>query len=247
MTPPPDSIAPESVKPPLFRLAAVALTLLPMLVRLQCPLDPLPYWDGDPLTQDVVVIGVTPALSFVGDVVTLIGSALLLVSSPRRGSATSVLAPLALIIAGTLACLWHLRAGPFNAKEAMTAGAWISGVCAAFALWRAASAPDGRAVRLVAFAILAGAIGLLAAKGLYQVAVEHPATVEEFKRNRDAILLRNGWSPDSSMAKAYERRLMQAEASGWFGFANVFASFAAMGVAVSAAFVAGAWRSLRES
>ncbi|HYD01890.1 MAG TPA: hypothetical protein VEB22_11750, partial [Phycisphaerales bacterium] len=180
------------------RLVGAALALLPMLVRLQSPLDPLPYWDGDPLTQDTLAIGLSPALSLVGDAITLLGAALLLACAPRRASLT-IVGPLVMLAAGVAACLWHLSSGGFNAKEAIAGGAWISGACAAFAFWRAASGPDGRAVRLLAFALIAGAIGLLAAKGLYQVVIEHPATVEEFKRNRDAILFRNGWSPDSAM------------------------------------------------
>ncbi|HQR39835.1 MAG TPA: hypothetical protein PLF26_15715, partial [Blastocatellia bacterium] len=68
---------------------------------------------------------------------------------------------------------------------------------------------------------------VLAFRGIEQVFIEHPGTVENFKRNRDAILAAQGWPPDSAMARGYERRLMQAEATGWFGLSNVYASFAA--------------------
>ncbi|MDP1660558.1 MAG: O-antigen ligase family protein, partial [Phycisphaerales bacterium] len=224
-------------------IVGVALVLVPMLVRLQTPLDLLPYWDGDPFTQEASVIGLTPGLSLYGDVVSLIGAAVLLALAPRRGR-IATLAGAVMVAAGAAACAWHLSLHAFNAKEAITSGAWISGVAGAFALWRVAG---DRRVRLLVFALIIGAVGLLAAKGAYQVAVEHPATVEAFQRDREAILARNGWSPDSSMAKAYERRLMQTEATGWFGFANVYASFAAAGVAAFGVLAAGAWLTWRSA
>lgn len=226
-------------------IVGVALLLVPMLVRLQTPLDLLPYWDGDPFTQEASIIGLTPALSLYGDVVSLIGAAVLLAFAPRRGR-FATLAGVVLVAAGAAACVWHLTEHAFNAKEAVSGGAWISGVAGAFALWRVAG---DRRVRLLVFALIIGAVGLLATKGAYQVAVEHPATVDAFMRDRESILAQNGWSPDSSMAKAYERRLKQAEATGWFGFANVYASFAAAGVAVFSVLAARAWltwRSARE-
>ncbi len=224
-------------------IVGVALVLVPMLVRLQTPLDVLPYWDGDPFTQEASVIGLTPSLSLYGDVLSLIGAAVLLALAPRLGR-FATLAGVVLVAAGAAACAWHLSEHTFNAKEAISGGAWISGVAGAFALWRVSG--DKR-VRLLVLALVIGAVGLLVAKGVYQVVLEHPATVETFRRDREAILARNGWSPDSSMAKAYERRLMQAEATGWFGFANVYASFAAAGVAAFGVLAAGAWLTWRSA
>jgi hypothetical protein len=224
-------------------VVGVALALLPMLVRLQSPLDLLPYWDGDPLSQEANVIGLTPGLSLAGDVISLLGAAILLALSPRRGI-ISTFTGLVLAAAGAVACLWHIGHGEFNAKEIALAGTWISGMAVAFALW---CAGGEKSVRLLAFSLIVGCVGLLAVKGVYQVAVEHPATVEAFRRDREAIFARNGWSADSSMAKAYERRLMQSEATGWFGFANVYASFAAMGVVAFGVLTVGAWRSWRRA
>lgn len=215
-------------------LAGVGLALLPMLVRLQSPMDLLPYWDGDPVNQESVVIGVTPSVSLMGDLVSILGAALLLACGPRRGLKS--LAPMVLVGVGAWACLWHMPARGFDAKTAVTGGAWLSGAVVAFALWFAGK---DRRVRLVAFALIVGAVGLLAAKGVYQVVVEHPGTVAAYQRDKAAILARNGWQEGSAMAKAYERRLMQSEATGWFGFANVYASFAAMGFAVFAVMLIG--------
>lgn len=221
-------------------LVGVALALLPMLVRLQSPLDLLPYWDGDPLTQEMSVIGLTPSRSLLGDIVSVVGAALLLACAPRRSM--RALIPALLVAAGAYACLYHMPGNSFDAKQLVTGGAWLSGVIAAFALWYAGK---DRRVRLVTFALIVGAVGLLAVKGVYQVAVEHPATVEAFQRDKAGFLSRNGWTADSSMARSYERRLMQAEATGWFGFANIYASFAAMGVAVFGVMMFGAWRSVQ--
>lgn len=225
-------------------LAGVVLSLLPMLVRMQCPLDLQPLWDGDPLSQEVIRLGIDPQLSLIGDIVSLIGAGLLLWLAPgRKLNAGSVLGVL-LAVGGAAACWWHMDR--FGAKEAVSGGVWVSGVMVALGLWHAGKGESGRAVRVLAFALIIGAVGLLVVKGAYQVLIEHPATVEAFKRDRAGIIARNGWTADSSMAKAYERRLMQNEATGWFGFANVYASFAAMGVAAFGALSIGAWRSRRE-
>ncbi|MFT3685483.1 MAG: O-antigen ligase family protein [Phycisphaerales bacterium] len=100
---------------------------------------------------------------------------------------------------------------------------------------------------MLGFAVIAGLIGLLAARGLYECFVQHPTVVADFQKNKARIFAENGWSPESSMAKSFERRVVQSEATGWFGFANVYASFAAMGVAAFAALLVGAVRARREA
>ena len=210
-------------------VVGLSLALLPMMVRLQTPLDLLPYWEGDPLNQESVVIGLTPPMSLIGDIVSVAGAGLLFACGGGRRRVWAIV-PLALAAAGVWACFWHLSGGSGrDGKSLVTGGSWVSAVTVALALWFAGA---DRRVRLIAFAIIVGSVGLLACKGLYQVMVEHPATVEAFRRDKEAILARNGWQPESSMARAYERRLMQSEATGWFGFANVYASFAAMGFTV---------------
>ena len=82
-----------------------------------------------------------------------------------------------------------------------------------------------RRVRTVALAVLAGCAVPLLCKGVLQVFVDHPETVAQYERTKQAVLEANGWRPDSPAALAYARRLMQAEASGWFGLSNVYASY----------------------
>ena len=93
-------------------VAGVALVLLPMLIRVQTPLELNPRWDGDPLTQDAAVIGLTPSLSLIGDMVTLAGALLLFLCGPRRG--TRAAAPALCVALGAWGCLWWTGVGGFN-------------------------------------------------------------------------------------------------------------------------------------
>lgn len=79
-----------------------------------------------------------------------------------------------------------------------------------------------RSTRTIVTGALAGAVAAMALRGTYQLLVEHPALVADFETSRDAFLASRGWTPGSAAARAYERRLSQPEASGWFGLANVF-------------------------
>lgn len=218
----------------------LALALLPVLVRLQTPLDMLPYWDGDPTSHETILIGMTPAKSLIGDLVSVAGAAVLIACSDRRR--VKAVVPVVLAGIGAWACLWHMPGKGYDARTLVSGGAWVSSAAVALGLWFAG---QDRRVRLTAFALIVGAVGLLVMKGAYQCLIEHPTTVEAFQRNKAQIIADNGWSPDSAMAKAYERRLVQNEATGWFGFANVYATFAAMGVVVFALMTVGALRGMR--
>jgi hypothetical protein len=66
-------------------------------------------------------------------------------------------------------------------------------------------------------------------RGAVQVLVEHPAMVELYRDTRAAFLAERGWPDDSSAALTYERRLMQPEATGWFGLSNAYSTMMAAG------------------
>jgi len=51
--------------------------------------------------------------------------------------------------------------------------------------------------------------------------------VERFEADPESILRAQGWAPGSTNAQLFERRLRQAEATGWFGFANAYGSMMA--------------------
>src|SRR5258705_354539 len=85
------------------------------------------------------------------------------------------------------------------------------------------------------------------AQGLLQIWVEHPATVENFRANREAFLAAQGWAPDSPAARGFERRLLQAEATGWFGMANIYGSFCAAALTVMLGWSIQAWQATRRN
>ncbi len=269
MTRPGASHPPASLPGPAqvnhLALAAVVLILTPLLARAMTPVATFPAWDFDPLMAfDPSPVGMGPAGSLVCDVLVLLGCGLGLLAGSRApaqrgwrhahshgetlwlGAAglliLSACAPLA-FHAGLLSRSPDVGGGSGTAFFALghmrIGAAWLSGMLAALALWRACRDPGARAV---AFAVLMGFVIMLAFRGAQQVMVEHAATVADFQRNKSQIFAAQGWSADSPMARGYERRLTQNEASGWFGLANVFATFAAAGAVGFGGMAWAAWR-----
>jgi hypothetical protein len=101
-------------------------------------------------------------------------------------------------------------------------------------------------MRAIALAVLLGVIAMLAVRGAVQVLVEHPAMVELYRETRAAFLAERGWPDDSSAALTYERRLMQAEATGWFALSNSYSTMMASGLVALAA-LAWSGRRLQQS
>lgn len=218
----PVSAATHTAEPPspaarVVTLILAGLVLLPQLLRATADFNPLPHWDSDPLTFIPSITGLTPGLSLALDTLVMAASmATLVLGWWPRGRVLAVAS-----VAGAFVLAYWMNG---SYADARLAGAWCSGMLGAVALAGLCREP---LVRAVCAALLLGFIGLLLAKGAVQWFIEHPAAVEGFKRNRALILSSNGWEEGSSMARAYERRLMQREASGWFGLSNVYASFAA--------------------
>jgi hypothetical protein len=79
-------------------------------------------------------------------------------------------------------------------------------------------------VRAVVVAILVATAVPILWRGVLQVLVEHPQTVDAYLANRAEFLGARGWAEGSPQALTYERRLMQAEATAWFGLSNVSSS-----------------------
>jgi hypothetical protein len=110
--------------------------------------------------------------------------------------------------------------------------AWFATIAAAAAVACACSRDER--LRPFVLAGLVAVVPVVMLRGALQVFSEHPATVATFNENKEAFFRAQGWTPDSPQALGYVRRLMQAEATGWFGFSNVFA-----GVAAAAAVLLG--------
>jgi hypothetical protein len=160
------------------------------------------------------------------DVTSLLGAACLLIWSGRR--AVTLNLPLILLgFIGALAVLLHgWVLGPTHGPlgDQRIGAAWLSAIFGAIALWHAAQHSP---IRRIAGGALIGLVVVLALYGAVQVFYTHAQTVADFKTDPDRLLAAHGWPKDSPMAKAFERRLMQPEAIGWFGLANVYATFAA--------------------
>ncbi|MEZ6243495.1 MAG: O-antigen ligase family protein [Phycisphaerales bacterium] len=213
--------------------AGFLVILVAALARASVAFDPLPYWGSDPLVTLVPKTGFGPTAVVAIDLVIVVGA--MLCALGGRVGRTGLFECLALGF-GALGVAAH---GLFLVRDPGASGQWVqhgsldhllpgmtwaAGLAAMVGLRRACD--DSRARRLALGALL-GFIGMLAAKGALQVFIEHPMTVHDYELRREEMLAARGWTPGSAMAQAYERRLYQAEATGWFGLSNVLATFAA--------------------
>lgn len=137
----------------------------------------------------------------------------------------------------TVLWLWLIGAGfvcshAIDSAEAMRIGGnWLGATALGVAAMHLAADPRYRRTILAA---LVGLIVALALTAVYEVAVQHARDVAYYQQTKDELLVARGWEPDSMAARKYERRLMQNEATGQFGMANVFGS-----VMITLALVAG--------
>jgi hypothetical protein len=209
--------------------AGLAMIITPALLHAAVGYDPFPDWSADPTVVFAPKTTLGPAEVLSLNLVVLIGVGFLAVSGAARASWMSTLAALA----GGLVAVMH-NATP---EAVAIGGTWASAMLALVALH--AASRDSQ-VRTAIAASLLGCCFLLVGKGAYQVLVEHPRTLESFRAGKAQFLAAQGWSEGSIMAKAFERRLVQSEASGWFGLSNVYATVCAgMLAAFTALSVAG--------
>ncbi len=227
----------------------LALMLASLCARALVMWIPMPVFDIDPALDPSPFAGAGPALGCALDGVVLLCAVALLGRAHRCGGRAALHAAMpALILALPLAVVggwWGIADG----EQLWRASSWLAGVVAVAALLALASA-DARTARVcsaAAIAAVCGTLAVLAVRGASQVLSEHPSTVAHYDANRESVLASQGWSAGSPQALAYERRLRQREATGWFGFSNVYASLAASGAVllVGVALVrAGARRAL---
>ncbi len=204
----------------ILKWAALLAILLPALVRCVTILSPTLYFATDPLYFPTPPDGLGPAGSATLDILVLLGAAAALLHECLRGRPLErPLVALALLPAIVAVLTWE-----HSLDHTRLTLAWSAAVFGAVGI--AHLAREMRLRLLAAGALLALALPL-AVKGIYQFTVEHAFTVEEFERNQAAILAGHGWSADSASARLYVRRLTQAEATGWFGLANVYGSMMA--------------------
>ena len=209
----------------------LALMLASLCARALVMWIPMPVFDIDPALDPSPFAGAGPALGCALDGVVLLCAVALIGRAHRSGgrAALRVAMPV-LALSLPLAAVggwWGMADG----EQLWRASSWLAGVVAVAALLALASA-DARTARVcsaAAVAAVCGTLAILAVRGASQVLSEHPATVAHYDANRASVLSSQGWTAGSPQALAYERRLRQREATGWFGFSNVYASLAASG------------------
>jgi O-antigen ligase len=209
----------------------LALMLASICARALVMWIPMPVFDIDPTLDPSPFAGAGPALGCALDGIVLLCAAALIGRACHSGGRAAMRAAMpVLLLALPIAAIggwWGMADG----EQLWRASSWLAGVVAVAALLALAGA-DARTARIAAAASAAavcGTLAVLAVRGTSQVLSEHPATVAHYDANRDSLLAAQGWTAGSPQALAYERRLRQREATGWFGFSNVYASIAASG------------------
>ena len=216
----------------LLRRLGLTAVLIAACARVVTSSDPLPGWSLDPLTTVAPQNGLGPAGSILLSSLSFLGLTLILAAARRAHERTPTVL-LALAALGLIPVAYHGWLGPTAGVENATTGlAWAGAIAGALG---ACIACRHAAERGLVIACLAGLAGPLVIRAGIQVYVEHPVVVEDFEANREAFLASHGWRPDSAMARSFERRLSQPDASAWFAMSNVYASVMAGCVAVFAA------------
>ncbi|MSR42186.1 MAG: O-antigen ligase domain-containing protein [Phycisphaerales bacterium] len=227
-----------SFHPSVLRWGALAVILLIAVLRTAFVILPIPIFDVDPARDPTPGIGIGPAASLFLDALLLFASGLALVAEARAGRRLSQWCVLLAVVPAVSVIYWATQ----DAADAFRGFTWLAAACAFVAL---AHLVRERAMRIVAISVLISASAPLIVRGMEQAFVEHAATVSQFESTKSQVLAERGWEPDSSAARTYTRRLMQREATGWFGLSNPYSSVMATASVVLCALAVSAWRSRR--
>ncbi len=186
----------------------------------------LPVFDMDPAQQSAVFVGATPAQSVLLDAVVLAAASWLLV----RCAMDRTLLPrwwAWMASACMVPCAVAAAHGMQDVEQLWRCTTWIASIAAALGVCGCCLRDRTGLMHRAVIASLAGIGVALAVRGLVQMTVEHSATLAFYEQQKEMFLRAQGWVAGSSEVLTYERRLLQNEATGWFGFANVFATVAA--------------------
>lgn len=209
----------ESALVPIGAAALLGLVAFRCLVMI----SPDPSFDVDPLAQPVPWFGLGPGGSALCSIWILLAGTLVLLGERFSGRGLD----------RGLLLLWLLPLVPIVLHGRADATAfwlgvdWFAAASVGVVLAHACRAPGVRSMVLAGFL---GVLGMLVIRGAGQLLIEHPALVDYFNANREAMLAGFGWEPGSAKARLYERRLVQPEATGWFGLANLFSGLMAIGL-----------------
>ena len=210
-----------SVEHSRYRLVLAGVIVALAGLRSLIAIVPDAVFDIDPLAASFTFPGIGPGLSLVLDAAIMVCAAIALeCERQRRGLDTTLLL---LIMLPILPFAWHATDNVFDLWRGAD---WCAGALAAAAI---AHLIRSTRCREIAIALIIGVVALMAVRGGWQIFVEHPATVKHFEDHRDEVLAMHGWVEGSAPALSYERRLRQAEATGWIGFSNITAALFAAG------------------
>jgi len=211
---------------PVSDRVALGAVLAVAAARCMIAFAALPVFDMDPAQQPAVFVGATPAQSVLLDAVAFAAAAWLLVRCamdrallPRWWTwmASACMVPCAVAAAHAMQ----------DVEQMWRCTTWIASTAAALGVCGFCLRDRSGLMRRALLAALAGIGVALAVRGLVQMTAEHQATLAFYEQQREFFLRAQGWLPGSSEVLTYERRLLQNEPTGWFGFANVFATVAA--------------------
>lgn len=178
------------------------------------------WFDVDPAADPNPFAGIAPSAGLLLDSISLALSALA-VLAVRRGIDRVGAALVALAAVGALPVAWHALRGADDAWRGLQWCSAMGGAAAIAAGVRALPASRARVLRAVLVGILAGSAVPMAVRGAMQLWHEHPAMVEQFRLHKAEVLASHGWAEGSPQALTYERRVLQPEATAWFGMSNV--------------------------
>lgn len=204
---------------------------------------PIGWFDVDPVLDPTPWAGILPSQVLCCDAAVLALSALAL-ACMRRSLDRIGIAVVLLALLPVVAVVVHAWGGGPDASDDLWRGVdWVSAAvgAATLASCARADAAAGGLRPLLAAVLLGGLAPVLVRSGI-QLAVEHPETVAYYRAHKAEVLAARGWAPDGAQAAMYERRLLQLEATGWFGLSNVLSGVAAAGAVALGGLAAGAWR-----
>ncbi|MCK4873096.1 MAG: O-antigen ligase family protein [Phycisphaerales bacterium] len=217
----------------LSQLAALVVIALAVL-RCLMLISPQVYFDQDPCLVVLTANGIGPSGSVLLDVLTIAACGVVLIGARRIDIVSVVLA-----LFGAAAVVYHASG---DAGDLRVGASWCAAISTGLAAVHFGRLPT---LRRLTVALVLGLAGALAVRGVFQVLVEHPQTLNYFREHQEQTLAAQGHVADSTAARSFERRLSQNDAMGWFGLANVYGSLIGAMLVGWCVVAANAWRRVR--
>lgn len=214
----------ETLRTQVLRALAAAMAVLACL-RCATMIAPFPAWDLSPFEAFVPIVGITPDQGLLLDAVLVLLAGIGFGLAPKTRQDLILAALWTLGAASAVVHMW--RGGGVEVDAARIGGSWIAATGAGLSLSVLARE---RGARALATGVLIGFLAMMVFRGVVQVFVEHALTLSMYDADPEGQLRAQGFEPGSAPALIYERRLRQAEATGWFGLSNVYGSLCAAGL-----------------